>query len=307
VASLAASAPGRCGLIGNPSDLYGGFVVSCSVPLRNSCRLFPGANRTEDCLWSAAIARFPLDGWAYEWTSRVPRSSGLAGSTALLAATLHCILAARGEAPALETHGQKAAFAELVRDVEHREAGVVCGFQDAYMAVFGGLQAMDFSGKGPLDPGPPAQVASIQAHLPFLLVSTGVERLSGSVHAPVRDRWLAGDEPVRRSIERIAELGRAGAGLLERGDWPALAEAMRENQHWVADMGGSGEAVDALVGACQGAGALAAKLAGAGHGGTVVALHPEPDRLEASLRTKGYETFLRPQIVSGLEARGENS
>ena len=28
------SAPGRCGIIGNPTDMYGGSVISCIVPYR---------------------------------------------------------------------------------------------------------------------------------------------------------------------------------------------------------------------------------------------------------------------------------
>ena len=38
---LVVSAPGRANLIGNPTDIYGGAVLSCSVPLRARVRVEP--------------------------------------------------------------------------------------------------------------------------------------------------------------------------------------------------------------------------------------------------------------------------
>ncbi len=295
-----ASAPGRCGIVGNPSDIYGGCVLSCSIPLRAYCSLtLGGGERLPDdrLLWDAATGRFPLHGPAtVEWASDVPRSSGLAGSTALLAATVTCAMRSRGEQPL----NDRVALAETVRDIERHDAGIVCGFQDAYMAVFGGLQLMDFAGKSPEGAGPVARLTELDLPLPFLLVTTGVERLSGSVHGPMVQRWLAGEHMVRRSVERIGELGRLGAQALHSGDLHALGEAMTENHRLVAEMGGSGDAIDLLISDCTSEGALGAKLAGAGLGGTVIALGDDLDSLEAALRAKGYSRFIRPEIVPGL-------
>lgn len=299
-----ASAPGRCGIVGNPSDIYGGYVVSCSVPARARCVLEPsgdGPALEDPKLWLAATSRFPLQGGArVVWESTVPRSSGLAGSTALLAATLACVLSARSEMPALESVEDRSRFAELVRDVEAVEAGVVCGYQDAQMVVHGGMQAMDFEGKHPLEPGPLPRLATLRTNLRFLLVTTGVERLSGSVHGPMRDRWLAGERQVVQAMARIAELGRWGAQALVSGDSEALAEAMSENQRLVADLGGSGDAIDALIATAVSEGAQAAKLAGAGMGGTVIALTDDPDGLRMRLQARGYTRFLVPLPSDGL-------
>lgn len=301
--SIQASAPGRCGIVGNPSDIYGGAVVSCSVPARATCRLTLGVDVSlpdDPTLWNAATARFPLSDVRVEWSSEVPRSSGLAGSTALLAATLACVLASRGEEPDLNTVKGKALFAELVRDVEFHEAGVQCGFQDAYMAVFGGLQRMDFSGKSPVEIGPLASVSAMQSDLPFLLITTGVERLSGSVHGPVIKRWLAGETKIVEAVAEVATLGRLGADALSNQDLTELAACMNRNQQVINAWGGSGEAIDKLVEDCLDAGALAAKLAGAGMGGTVIALAEDLDRLEENLCARGYTHFMRPEISPGL-------
>lgn len=296
-----ASAPGRAGIIGNPSDIYGGVVVSCSVPARARCRLTLGEEESlpEDLrLWNAAIARFPLPSAArVEWKTEIPRSSGLSGSTALLAATLACVLQARGQSDLLE---DRIEYAELVRDIERYDAQVMCGFQDAYMITHGGLNCMDFAGKRPDRPGPFGQISPIRAELPFLLITTGVERLSGAVHGPLAERWLRGEKRVVEAMEKITALGSFGAGALECEDWDDLALAMTENHALTASVGGSGEPIDLLIERCLANGAMAAKLAGAGLGGTVIALAEDPEDLQARLTSEGYSRFMQPAIVEGV-------
>lgn len=303
--TFVASAPGRCGIIGNPSDIYGGTVVSCSIPARATCRLTLGEEESlpEDRrLWNAAVARFPLRGPVkVEWSTEIPRSAGLSGSTALLAATLTCVLQATGTPVELQTPGGRTAFAELVRDIELNEAKVTCGYQDAYMICHGGLNRMRFTGKHPITSGPFGDVEPLRADLPFLLVTTGVERLSGSVHGPMRDRWLTGETLVVESMTRIQELGESGAEALVKAEYSKLGSLMDENHALVAKLGGSGDAIDQLIASCKANGALGAKLAGAGLGGTVIALTLSPDDLEKALRTLGYNRFMKPQKTSGVE------
>ncbi|MCG9893919.1 MAG: hypothetical protein MH204_00405 [Fimbriimonadaceae bacterium] len=299
--AFTASAPGRCGIVGNPSDIYGGVVVSASIPARAVCRIVmgePGEPPSDTRLLDAVLARFPLEGpFRVEWQTDVPRSSGLSGSTALLAATLGAVLQARSEADRL---ADPALAGELVRDIERNEAGIACGWQDAVMIVRGGLQRMDFAGKHPVRGGPAPVCTPLQTGLQFLLVTTGVERLSGSVHGPIIDRWLSGEADVVQKMERVAELGRLGAEAVASNDASRLAELMTENHEIQASLGGSGEAIDALIADCRTCGALAAKLAGAGLGGTVISLTDDPDGLEAKLRAKGRTRIMRPAFGSGL-------
>jgi galactokinase/mevalonate kinase-like predicted kinase len=187
-----------------------------------------------------------------------------------------------------------------LRDIERNEAKVVCGYQDAYMIVHGGLQLMDFVGKHPIQPGPPATLRSLTAPLPFLLITTGVERLSGSVHGPMAERWMQGDREVIDAMLRIADLTEEGADALIARDYAALARAMNENHRLVAALGGSGDAIDKLIGHCREHGALGAKLAGAGLGGTVIALTEDADALQAALRNEGYSRFMRPTVGPGV-------
>jgi galactokinase/mevalonate kinase-like predicted kinase len=292
------SAPGRCGVIGNPSDIYGGAVISCSLPVRNQARVSsePGSNPIDPTLWNVAKARIaPGFAGQVQWESQVPRSSGLAGSTALLAATMAALAECVGR-----SLGSSAELAEAVRDAEMHEANVVCGFQDAYMVVEGGLRQLTFAGKSPDEVGPPAVRETLDLPLPFLLITTGVERLSGSVHGPMVERWRHGEWAVVEGMREIADLVPPAREAWERQDYGALAQAMALNHRIVADLGGSGEAIEALIAACVRHGARAAKLAGAGLGGTVIALTEDADLLAKRLRKDGYTRFLRPEIAPGL-------
>ncbi len=306
---LSASAPGRCGILGNPSDIYGGKVLSAAVSARARCGLkkvegdplLPEDRR----LWDAAVKRFPLPfPVSVEWQTDVPRSSGLSGSTALLATTLACVLRLTDHEIDLSTPQGRTLFAELLRDIERYDAHVVCGYQDAYMITHGGIQLMDFHGKHPVENGPPATLRPIAAQLPFLLVTTGVERLSGSVHGPLAQRWLDGEPAVRKAIDRISTFAEKGAEDLVACRYGELAAAMDENQRLIASIGGSGDAVDLLISKCKQHGALAAKLAGAGMGGTIIALTEDADELEKRLREDGYARFMRPNGQEGLRYEG---
>ena len=307
--TVAASAPGRCGIIGNPTDIYGGRVLSCSIPARATCRITTGVPTElpdDPRLWNAAIARFSLPTeLQVDWSTDVPRSSGLSGSTALLAATLACVLKLAGKLPDLHSPTGLATFAELVRDVERNEADIVCGYQDAYMIVHGGMQFMDFAGKHPTEPGPYATLRPVESPTPFLLITTGVERLSGSVHGPMAQRWIAGEKLVRDSIESITHLADLGLEAVLRQDWISLGKAMDENHRLVAALGGSGDAIDLLIDRCKHHGAISAKLAGAGLGGTVIALSENLDDLEIGLRSDGYTRFMRPIAGPGVRYESE--
>ncbi len=252
-----------------------------------------------------AVLRFlgaplPLARIAYE--SEIPLRSGLAGSTALVVALMRALLAWRGED--LVNHR----LAEASRKLEREGLGIVCGFGDQYMAVFGGLRFLDFRGKAHGDATETTRFASVEdleqsvPSLPFVLGFTGVQHASSSVHAPIRERWLAGERAVREGYARVAALGAEGRRALLAQDWSRLGHAMNENHEIQRGFGGSGESNERLIAAALAAGALGAKLAGAGQGGTIVALWPEADSapLEHALRNAGVEAVYRPEPVSGV-------
>jgi galactokinase/mevalonate kinase-like predicted kinase len=312
-----ASAPGRAGIIGNPSDMYGGSVVSCATRERARCRVEPadrlslnvgGDEAAPDSALDLQpvgdhtdIARAALraltidparDAFRLEATTDIPMSAGLAGSTALLCAIAMAVDAARGR------HYHNHALVELIRAIERNELGVLCGFQDAAMTVFGDLRFMDVRGREELRQGPdePYVVAeSLSVHsFPFLCAHTGVQRHSGKVHKSLRERWEEGEPAVVEGYLRLQRLAALGKRALLDQDWPSLAALMTENHAIQRDLGGSGESNERLIQAALDGGALAAKLAGAGGGGTIIALTLEPEHTAAALQAAGANRLLTP-------------
>jgi galactokinase/mevalonate kinase-like predicted kinase len=320
---LLASAPARANLIGNPSDQYGGCTLACSVPLRARVEIRRGAGtwlategeevriekRADLALCGdlfdvarAVLASLPgpLPEARISYSSDVPLGSGLAGSSALVVALLRALLALRGEEA-----GPPELLAERAREIERCGLGVTCGYIDQYLAVFGGCHYVDFRGKTPegsFATEPFARVEPVAGPLPFLLAFTGRRHSSDSVHRPIRARWLAGEPAVRGAMARMAEIGIAGRLALLARDYPALGRLMNENHALIRDLGGSGEPNEELIAAALAAGAPGAKLAGAGDGGTIVALWPSPDAapLEAALRRAGAAALYRPERVPGV-------
>jgi galactokinase/mevalonate kinase-like predicted kinase len=325
---IQASAPGRCGLVGNPTDMYGGSVLSLSTRERAYCTLTEAAEMTitvsgqsqtlhslEDLtlrsgdylnVARAALSALEVDPAATTpfhlsaWTE-IPMQAGLAGSTAILACLTGCLLAHLGlRLSPYET-------AELVRKIEYDVLRIVCGFQDHHMTVFGGLNFMDFAGRNSaetLEADTPfatiEPLAPYVSHLPFVLAHTGVRHHSGSVHTSPRERWLAGDPAVINAYAEIAGLARIAKRALLSGNCDLLASLMTRNHALVRDLGGSGEANEALIAAALAGGALGAKLAGAGGGGTILALTLDPDRTITALNSAGAEAILLPTPMPGL-------
>jgi galactokinase/mevalonate kinase-like predicted kinase len=319
------SAPGRAGIVGNPTDMYGGAVLSCSVGMRarvsvssaneliletgdHQCSIATRADlRPQGDHFDVARAildymRLPPLACHVQYESEIPLRSGLSGSTALVVALLQALLAWQGEFP------NRYQLAERARHIELNYLRVVCGYQDAYMCTFGGLNYMDFRGKQFYREAEAELFATIEPlgdyvpELPFVLGFTGVQHASGEVHKPIRERWLEGEAAVVEGYERITEIARTGKKALLLKDWPLLGRLMNENHAIQRDLGGSGESNEQLIAAALEAGALGAKLAGAGHGGTIIALWPWPDSapLEEALREAGVSAVYRPQVTFGV-------
>jgi galactokinase/mevalonate kinase-like predicted kinase len=217
-------------------------------------------------------------------------------------ALLQAILAWQGDYP------NRYALAERARYVELNYLKVVCGYQDAYMCTFGGLNYLDFRGKQFYRQAEAELFATVEplapyvSDLPFVLGFTGVRHASSAVHKPLRDRWLDGEAAVVQGYRQITEIARMGKKAILIENWPMLGALMNENHAIQRDLGGSGESNEMLIAAALDAGALGAKLAGAGDGGTIIALWPWADaaRLEDALRQAGASAIYYPQVEPGV-------
>lgn len=319
------TAPGRCGVLGNPTDMYGGTVISVTTAERAKCVMKPadalvleadGAECVLRCagdlqpagdgfdLARAVLRSFGIDpataGHRMRMSTEVPVQSGMAGSSALIVAVAGAVC---------RWHGISMdpwSLAETARRIECDGMGILCGLQDQHMAVFGGLNYMDFAGKAQLeqrDDEPLATIEPLAPHIgavPLIAVHTGIRHHSGNVHRSARDRWLAGEDDVVRGYAEIARLARLGKRALLRRNWLQLGALMNENHAIVAGLGGSAPANDRLIMAARAAGAYGAKLSGAGGGGTVVALAEDPDAVAQAMLDAGGERVFLPAPGPGL-------
>ena len=324
--TVTASAPGRVGIVGNPTDMYGGSVISCStkerarVVIRPSDRLVldAGAEQriisTPDDLATREdifdIARVALAGTEstdlrvhVSWSTDIPFRAGLSGSTALLVSMVAGLLAFRGI-----RHGPYHQ-AELARGIEYRNL-TFCGYQDAYMCTFGGLHYMDFRGKEfrleyGTDPLATMEPMPAAAALPVVVVITGGQRVSGGVHTPLRERWLAGESEVVEAYRTIAALAREGKKAILENRLDRLGATMNENQALTRELGGSNPEDDRFIELAREAGASGAKLAGSS--GAIVALHESPRELARAMTEAGAAGILEPAPGPGLAIEKEDT
>lgn len=237
-------APARAALAGNPSDVFGGAVLATPVPgleavvtvgdadgvvVGDRTWASPGAvagpYAGDGALLAATVERLvgwcrtegpgePTDGLEVTWSTTIPRSVGLAGSSALVVAGIRALAERWGLDLDVTT------TARLALEVETDLLGIAAGPQDRLAQAVGSTVLMDFGGPDWrfTQIVPPASVAC------FVAWTTQRATTSHAVHAPLRER--AGEPEVRRAATQLAELARLGAEALLVGDLQALGEAM---------------------------------------------------------------------------------
>jgi glucuronokinase len=251
--AVEAKAYARAGLVGNPSDGYFGKTLSIIVrnfhakvtlfesdqveivpsyedrPVFSSVRQLVTEIRHNgyyggDRLMKAALSRFveycdaneiELHGrnFRLRYRSNIPRRVGLAGSSALITATLRCLM------EFYEVSIPKPVLASLIWGVEREELGISAGLQDRVIQVYEGAVFMDFNqehmekhGYGVYTPVDPAK-------LPNLYIAYRTELAEGSevFHNNIRERWLKGEPEVVQAMKDFATFAQAVYDLLEAG------------------------------------------------------------------------------------------
>jgi glucuronokinase len=289
------SASARAGLVGNPSDAYGGAVVATTVPglvaevvVADADRLsvegpadassWPGVAALvehvrryghEDAqrLVTAAVtclarAAGEVDDrpFVVRWSTTVPRSVGLAGSSALVVATLRAV-AARWTLRLTPDD-----LARLALEAERDELGIAAGLQDRAVQAAGATVLVDGDGFRPLTSAAP---------VPLVVAwDPAAASPSSRYHADLRRRFDEGDPGVVAAMEELAGLAREAATAVERGDAVALADRVGATWRVRRGLGAVAPTQEALVAAAASVGLTATS---AGSGGSIVAVAPEPD------------------------------
>ena len=166
--------------------------------------------------------------FSVRYESNIPRQVGMAGSSAIIVATLKCLTEFYGiDIP-------KRACPSLVLSVEIEELGIAAGLQDRVIQIYGGLVYMDFSPEMAVivDGFECGHYESIDpSGLPplYLAYRTDVSEPTEVVHNDLRLRYRRGDPDVVGAMEQFAELTVQARRAILEGDARQLARLIDAN------------------------------------------------------------------------------
>lgn len=232
--------------------------------------------------------------FSIRYESNVPRQVGLAGSSAIIVATLRCLMEFYG------VRIPRPVQPSLVLSVETEELDIAAGLQDRVIQVYEGVVYMDFAEQRmqtrcgfpcgiyePLD----------QSLLPPLYVAynTDVSQPTEVVHNNLRARFQQGDPEVVAAMTRFAELTVEARQAILTGNAERLGKLMDANFELRRSICRLPDRQVEMVQRARHAGATA-KFAGSG--GAIIGICPNQStwkRLQAELAPI-HCRVIRPQI-----------
>lgn len=289
---IVTTCPARAALAGNPSDGYGGAVVAVPVPDLTAIATFDASPsgrpvvRSSDSelrrLLDATIGGYAAHAGAapavsFAASTSIPRSVGLAGSSALVIAVLRGLGEWDGHA------WDPIELATLALAVERDRLGIEAGLQDRLVQAVAKPVAMTFSPVG-------YDVLEIpESFQLFVAWDPAGGEPSGTVHRSLRRRFDAGDPSVTAAMSDLAvQAARARRAVID-GDPKLLADAMHRTFGIRLRIIEVGDRQRRLVEIGRTAGAA---VNSAGSGGSVAGLARTADHLaeiEAAYTDAGLE------------------
>jgi mevalonate kinase len=247
-----------------------------------------------------------------EITSAIPIASGMGSGAAVATALVRALAAHLGrDLPADEV-------STLVYASEQRFHGTPSGIDNTVVAyerpiwfvrrspssvVGSPLQETWPRQLETTDHGPPNVPAiepiTIAAPFTLLIGDTGIRSPTRLPVGEVRRRWQAQPARYEALFDAVAALAIRARAALSEGDIATLGALLDENHALLMQIGVSSAALDRLVGAARAAGALGAKLSGAGWGGVMIALVAPARRaiVAQALRDAGAARVLETTVI----------
>ena len=254
----------RAGLLGNPSDGYFGKTISISVrnfgahislyqspelhiePQEQDVNIFRNIYHLVDSvsmmgyyggarLVKAAIKKFceycdennirlGNKNFTIRYYSSIPRQVGLAGSSAIITATMRALMKFYGVKIPLEI------LPNIVLAAEMDELGINAGLQDRVIQVYEGCVYMDFhkahleaKGTGLYERIDPSLLPKL-----YIAYKTDLGKVSGKVLNDIHTRWEKGDAFVIDTLNQIAD--KAEQGKKAAGAGPALGTFLADER-----------------------------------------------------------------------------
>ncbi len=329
-----ATAFARAGLIGNPSDGYYGKTISiiirdfaAKVTLFESpeleivpsfqdrmkysslrelaqdvenngyyggIRLMKAAVRKFSDYCSEQRIELPDRNFSVRYRSTIPRRLGLAGSSALVTATMRCMM------EFYDIDIPQAVLPNLILSVETEELGIAAGLQDRVIQVYEGAVFMDFSrdimesqGYGNYEELDPSLLPPL-----FVAYRNDMGEGSETIHQTVRERWLEGDPEVIAAMKDFASYAQEARDKIVAGRGVEIGPLLDRNFERRCSIFKVDPRNINMVRMARDAGAHA-KLAGSG--GAIIGVYEDEAmyaRLVESFRAEGVSVFT-PTIEAG--------
>ena len=212
-------------------------------------------------------------------SSTVPPGIGLGSSAAACVATVAAVNSLIKKKPSKQKICELAIESERI--VHKNSSGADC-----YVSTFGGL----------IHYSKAKRFKRMQAKDPLVLVvaSTGLRHSTGDLVAAVK-KFKYGNESLFKSLAKdAAEICTQAERAIVAGRIDQIGDLMNKNQAILRQIGVSHYKVDELIDICTKAGALGAKITGAGGGGAVIALvesKQDAAKVVSRVKAAGYESF----------------
>lgn len=309
---IEARAFARAGLLGNPSDGYNGKTISviiknfgASVLLYEAPELviedlevdknqFKSIHHLVDTvkqtgyyggtrLVKAAIKRFgeycisegikiENKNFRIRYRTSIPRQVGLAGSSAIVTATMKALMKFYDVEIPLHI------LPSIVLSAEIDELGINAGLQDRVIQAYEGCVYMDFDAKHLSEKGYGIYEPVKLDKLPklYMAYKTNLSKVSGSVLNNIRERYDAGDKVTIDTLNKIANLADEGKIALENSDFGTLNELINKNFDLRCKIMNISKSNMELVNTARSSGA-SAKFSGSG--GAIIGVYEDDEML----------------------------
>ena len=302
----------RAGLLGNPSDGYFGKTISVIIKnfgarvtlyespelkireqeedtniFRNIYHLVESVQQTGYYggvrLIKAAIKKF----WEYcrenniklsnqnftlRYETSIPRQVGLAGSSAIVTATMRALIQFYAVEIPLPL------FPSIVLSAEIDELGINAGLQDRVIQAYEGCIYMDFN-KEYMDEHHHGIYEKLDYNnLPklYLAYKTDLSKVSGTVLNNIKQRYDNKDQEVISTLNEIANCAELGKGAIGNKDYNLLGELINRNFDLRCKIMNISDSNHDLVDTARKCGA-SAKFSGSG--GAIIGMYEDDDML----------------------------
>jgi glucuronokinase len=302
----------RAGLLGNPSDGYFGKTISIIVrnfgssislyetpelkieemdvdrdTFRNIYHLVDSVKLTGyyggTRLIKAAIKKFVEycesnnirlnnKNFTVRYRSSIPRQVGLAGSSAIITATVKALMQFYGvDIP-------QYILPSLILKAEAEELGINAGLQDRVIQVYEGCVFMDFEQEHLQKNGYGKYENIDPVLLPKLYLAYKVElgKVSGAVLNNIREKYDKGDQKVIGTLAELADLAEQGKEVIAKKDYSTLNKLIDKNFDLRCRIMNISESNMELVMTARSCGA-SAKFSGSG--GAIIGMYEDDEML----------------------------